>query len=149
LATTYQPANAFTTFGGYRAKAEAPNRWRVTAVSNSFSDENFAIAMTLYRGAVIAKAAGFPYMQVVDFRIVQEVQGGLWPRGLQTTTLRVVGVADPSAPFQCEAPARFQSNCRTLGVEETLTRYAPTLEQSPAQTAAEVEAVRRSPPQPD
>jgi hypothetical protein len=147
MATTYQPAS-ITTFGGYRASAEAPNRWRVSAVSNGFAEEDLAIAMTLYRGAVIAKAAGFPYMQVVDFRIVQEVGGSIWARGVQNTELKIVGIHDAAAPLRCEATARFQANCRTLGVDATLALYAPTLQQSPAQTAAEVESARQSPPRP-
>lgn len=146
LVTAYGPSTIVTA-GGYRDAAEGPNRWRVTAMSNGFATEDMAQAIVLYRGAVVAKAAGFAHMQVVYFSAVQTHVGGM--RGPQNATLKIVGVHDPAAPLACEAEPAYRWSCRTLGVETTLATMGPRLNQSPAQTAAEVAAARRSPPRPD
>jgi hypothetical protein len=143
MVTQYGPQTVMTA-GGYRDAAEGPNRWRVGAKSNGFAFEDFAQAMAMFRGAVLAKAAGFSYLQIVYFQGTQRTAGGM--RGIQDVTFRFVGVNDPAAPLNCESPPLTQSSCRTVGVDETLALLADQLERTPAQVEAEVAAARASPP---
>ena len=139
----YGPQTVMTA-GGYRDAAEAPNRWRVSAKSNGLAEQDFAQTMAVYRCAILARAAGFPHLQIVYFSGRQRFAGGM--RGIQDVTFRFVGVNSPDAPLTCESPLLTQSTCRTMAVEETPALLGPQLRRTPAQTEAEVAAVRASPP---
>jgi hypothetical protein len=143
IVTEYGPQTVMTA-GGYRNWSEGPGRWRVSAKSNGFAEEDLAQGIALLRGAVLAKAGGFSHFQVVSFEGTQRSTGSI--RGIQAVTFRFVGVNDPDAPLNCESPPLTQSSCRTLGVDATLALFGPRLNRSPAQIEAEVAEVRRSPP---
>jgi hypothetical protein len=145
IVTEYGPQTVMTA-GGYRNWSEAPGRWRVSAKSNGFAQENLAQEIAVLRGAVLAKAGGFSYLQIVSFQGVQRRAGGI--RGIQDVTLRFAGVNDPNAP-PANRPPLTQSSCRTVGVDATLALLGPRLNRSPAQIEAEVAAARASPPRAD
>ena len=141
--TEYAPQTVMTA-GGYRDAAEGPGRWRVSAKSNGLAERDMAQVMAVFRGAVLAKAAGFSHLQIVFFSGTQRYAGAM--RGIQSVTLRFVGVNRPDAPLHCESPPLTQSSCRTVAVEETLALLGPQLRRTPAQTEAEVAEARASPP---
>jgi len=141
--TQYAPQTVMTA-GGYQNWTEAPGRWRVRAKANGMVEQDFAQHMAVFRGAVLAKAGGFAYLQIVSFRGSQRMVGGM--RGIQDVTFRFAGVHDANAPLACESPPLTQSSCRTVGVDATLALLGPRLNRSPAQTDAEVAEARASPP---
>ncbi|HYI47587.1 MAG TPA: hypothetical protein VEX35_03900 [Allosphingosinicella sp.] len=141
--TAYGPQTVMTA-GGYRDWTEGPGRWRVSAKANGMVEQDFAQHMAVFRGAVLAKAAGFSYLQIVSFRGRQRMVGGM--RGIQDVTFRFAGAHEADAPLACESPPLTQSSCRTVGVDATLALLGPALNQSPAQIEAEVAAARASPP---
>jgi hypothetical protein len=141
--TQYGPQTVMTA-GGYENWTEAPGRWRVRAKANGMVEQDFAQHMAVFRGAVLAKAAGFSYLQIVSFRGRQRMVGGM--RGIQDVTFRFAGAHDANAPLACESPPLTQSSCRTVGVDATLALLGPGLNRSPAQIEAEVAQARASPP---
>lgn len=146
IVTEYGPQTVMTA-GGYRNWSEGPGRWRVSAKSNGFAQENLAQEIAVLRGVVLARAGGFSHLQIASFQGVQRRAGGI--RGIQDVTLRFAGVNDSGAPLVCESPPSTQSSCRTIGVDATLALLGPRLNRSPAQIEAEVAAARASPPRTD
>lgn len=146
IVTEYGPQTVMTA-GGYRNWSEGPGRWRVSAKSNGLARPDLAQEIAVLRGAVLAKAAGFSYLQIVSFQGRRRMVGGM--RGIQDVTLRFAGAMDANAPLDCKSPPLTQSSCRTIGVDATLALLGPRLNRSPAQTEAEVAAARASPPRAD
>lgn len=146
LATHYAERR-FGRSGGYSSVAMGPARWRIEGLSTAFTAPDFAQNMALYRGAVLAKAAGFSYMQVTNFWICTEDFYG--SRGNQYAGLTITAVNDSNAPLDCVASEYFRANCRTLDVDRMLAELGPPLNQTPAQTATEIEAARSAPARQD
>ena len=126
--------------GGYNDERLAANRWRVDSRSTPSSGADFSTNMALVRGAILAKAAGFSIIHVVNLRIIdfENIAG----RAGQAAHLTIVGTNDAAAPLSCEGNERFAKNCRILPVDAILETLAPRVGLTPAQVEQEVARTR-------
>ena len=116
--------------GGMRSEQLQENRWTINPGRLDVDEANLQIR-AYYRAAVLAKAAGYEYFQVVDYD-----EG---PLGIGAgTSFQVVGVHDAKAPLTCLAEAQFQHMCVVRSVEEAFTQYGPQLGKTRAQFDEEV-----------
>jgi hypothetical protein len=116
--------------GGMRVERLQSNRWTLYPGRLDFDDANLQVR-TYYRAAVIAKANGYDWFQVVDYD-----EG---PLGLGTgTKVQVVGVRERGAPLTCLAEAEWAHKCVVRSVEESFRDYGPQLGKTRAQIDEEV-----------
>ena len=134
-ATTYAGSNAGGLFGGQKASRIDANSWEISTSANGYSHADFAQNSALYKSALVARAAGFPYFQIYRFDIF--ING----YGAQSAKLRMHPVDTPYPHYVCESQ-RFRSNCRVLGTDATIALTEPELPRTPQQTEAEVAAIR-------
>jgi hypothetical protein len=112
---------------GYRERQIAPGIWLVRAQANIYTRDDFAIDMATYRGAVIARDAGFSHVQLLDSYVEEnEVLGSLAGLAGERVEVKIRGVNDRNAPIACEM--RPPATCRTLSVEETIRTLGPRLD---------------------
>ena len=116
--------------GGMRVQQLQPNRWTLSPGRLDFDEANLQIR-AYYRAAVVARAAGFDWYQVVNYD-----EG---PLGIGTgTELQIVGVNDPKAPLTCLAEPQYKHMCVVRSVEESFAQYGPQLGKTRAQFDEEV-----------
>lgn len=113
--------------GGYQDKQLAPNSWKIRATARVQWESNpdFATDMALFRGAVRSKAAGYAFMHVVNFSIVDQQMYGRTMR--QEVRLTVTATNNPAEPLRCQAKRRWFVNCRVLDVDELLRVKGPAM----------------------
>ena len=98
--------------------------------------------IAVYRGALLAKAHGFPFLMIVNGKITDTYVSGV---GSLKADMTMVGLMTRDAPAPCEAEPRYVENCRLLVVDEVIASYGAELNRSPAQRDADLEAVRNLP----
>lgn len=105
-----------------------PNRWTVSMPGLNADD---AEPMSIYRAALVAKAAGYPYFQVVDFR------GGVLGLG-QSAGVQFVGVRDAGERHACLAKKDYEYQCVTRPTDEAIAKFGAILGRTPQQIEADV-----------
>jgi hypothetical protein len=119
---------------GMRVERLQDNRWTLHPGRVDVNEANLQIR-AYYRGAVLAKAAGYEWFQVVDYD-----EG---PLGLGLgTKLQVVGVRDEKAPLTCLAEPEWNHMCVIRNVEKTFAEYGPQLGKTRAQIDEDVRIER-------
>ena len=123
--TDYRRASIF--HGGYRDRVLGEGFWRVTVGTDGETGIRDTVRMALYRSAELARAEGYPYIQIVWHRggMRYRTQGRRRMRVLgNSAEMKVRGVHDPKAPIECEMP---QSQCVVHSVEQVLGEIGPEL----------------------
>jgi len=119
---------------GMRVDRLQDNRWTLYPGRVDVNEANLQIR-AYYRAAVLARAAGYDWFQVVDYD-----EG---PLGLGLgTKLQIVGVRDEKAPLTCLAEPEWNHMCVIRGVEQTFTEYGPQLGKTRAQIDEDVRIER-------
>ncbi len=131
-----------------------PGRWSVSAAGRT---PERATDAAWYRGAVLARAAGYSHLQLLGYRVegfdyanapIATKNGDIaMPERVpeRTAFLQLAGVNNPAAPLDCTAAAAAAMPCRNAPVDEVLATLGPRLGRTPAQTAAEVAAAGNAP----
>ena len=123
--TEYRRASLF--HGGYRERVLGEGLWRVTVGTDGETAMGEAVRMALYRSAELARAEGYPFIQILWHRggMRYQQQGRRQMRVLgHSAELKVRGARDAKDPIECEMP---QSRCTVHSVEQVLAQIGPTL----------------------
>ena len=102
-------------------------------------------AKALYRAAILAKAAGFPYIRIVHLSTFDPNAQGRAPldvlifRYSGTATIQIVGLHDPEAKVTCLMDERL---CVTHAVDKVIAEIGAQLRRSPAEAEADIAALR-------
>ena len=123
---------------GYANKTLSPGKWYVAANATDIDEERSA-DIALYRSAILAKAAKFTHIQVVNFKIEVLLYA---TNNVQLAKLTVAGTNDPNATFECMAKPYFKPNCKVVAVDEVIARLGAQLGQAPQDAARDIELVR-------
>jgi hypothetical protein len=130
--------------GGYSEKIKSPMRWVVKGTSTSSATGGFALAMTLHRAAIRARATGYTHFYAVKLDITNSQYCAGCSFGNQVVYLTAVPTNDPNAQFACEAKGRMVENCGIHDVSEALSKHGSILGRTAAMQDDEVKMLKDS-----
>ena len=120
------------------------NRWSVDG-RTLMGRDGAPGAKALYRAAILAKAAGFPYIRIVHLSTFVADDPVRTPlhilifRYSGTATVQVVGLHDPEAKVTC---LMDETLCVTHAVDKVIAEIGAQLRRSPAEAEADIAALR-------
>ena len=124
----YKPFNIL--FGGtYRDQALNSDTWRVTGLAESDEGPNLAGQTAAYRGAELAKAAGFSFFQIVSRESTVTMRKYRYQREFQplryATEMKIHGAYGTEGQMPCEIKGAMY--CPFYEVDFVLRNLAPTV----------------------
>jgi len=125
---------------GYKDKQIASGRWRVSGQTNEPTAQDVALALAMYRSALLVKRAGYPYLQVVKTQHVRSMDATF----MQFAELEVVGVQSAAAPVACRNKDRNVHLCRNFPVDTLIAEAGAELRHSRTEIAEDLAAVSRT-----
>ncbi len=133
----------FGRIDGYRERKLSSNSWQVIGDAFLLSGKNFGTNMALYRASLLAKSAGFNYIDVVDLNI-RHIFRTNWSSDVarEVAKVKVFGINDVASPLPCEAKKQDAPNCRVLAVDKVIEELGPLLDQSPDNAAGAIAGIR-------
>jgi hypothetical protein len=121
--------------GGYKDRQLAANRWYV----RGFSLAAQALPLAMYRGALLVKKAGYPYLQVV--RTDLNMTYGFMVPTSQGAKIRIVGVRSMNEPLVCENKKLNINLCLSYSVEDVIDRAGVELGRTREQRISDLAAL--------
>jgi len=121
--------------GGYKDRQLAPNRWYV----RGFSLAAQALPLAMYRGALLVKKAGYPYLQVV--RTDLNMTYGFMVPTSQGAKIRIVGVRSMNEPLVCENKKLNINLCLSYSVDDVIDRAGAELGRTREQKISDLAAI--------
>ena len=130
---------------GYKETKLTDLRWRVHAQAGRGAIKDLALLSTLYRSAIIAKAAGHSRFYPIKLEIGNQlashyvVSNQVYGQNVYST---IVLHDNAASPPPCEAAPKWAENCRDQSADEVIATIGPLLGQDAAAAAIEIETAR-------
>lgn len=107
--------------GAMEIQRNAPNRW---TISLNRVDANDTLRPALYQAAIVTKANGFGWFQIL------EANDGVLGLGRGASWL-IAGISDPNTPVPCTARSGYEWQCKPQAVDAVIARVGPALNKTP------------------